>query len=358
MNSRTKLLLALVSLGLTATVAAQTYTVTDLGVLPGDSSSLGYYVNASGQVTGCSDNTTQQTDLCQGFAPSDAYVWTSSTGMQSLGGLSGYDASVGFVINTAGTIVGFLVNTQSGRTHGFVWSQSSAIVDLGTLQGGDAYSIADAINTQGIIVGESLVSNGDVHAVAWTVSGGSYHIKDLGILPGAPYTYPYVINDKLQVAGVAYFDPSGMKYHGFLATQSGGFKDLGTLPGGGNSFADWINNKGVIVGFATSASFPNGVAVVWDTSRKIHAIGTLNGGTSSYAGGINDLAQVVGESTVAGNASHAFIWTVNQGMKDLNDLIPSNSGWVLNHASTIGNDGRIVGYGTIQGATHGFLLTP
>ena len=226
------------------------------------------------------------------------------------------------------------------------------------MPGGGAYSIADAITSTGIIVGASLVSNGNVHAVAWKFSNGNYHIQDLGTLPGAPYSLPYDINERLQVVGVAYLDQSFTKYHGFLASQTGGWKDLGTLPGGGNSFADWMNNNGVVVGLATNATFPNGVAVIWDTARRIHSIGTLAGGAQSYAGGIYDLGQVVGESTITGGDSHAFIWTQTGGMQDLNNMISSNSGWVLNHASAISNGGKIVGYGTINGATHGFLLAP
>jgi hypothetical protein len=45
-------------------------------------------------------------------------------------------------------------------------------------------------------------------------------------------------------------------------------------------------------------------------------------------------------------------------MKDLNKLIPSGSGWVLEQAFAINNAGQIVGTGTINGKEHGFLLTP
>ena len=108
---------------------------------------------------------------------------------------------------------------------------------------------------------------------------------------------------------------------------------------------------------STTAQFPNGVAVYWDASAKIHSLGTLPGGTQSYAGGVNDLGQIVGESIVPGGILHACIWQKG-GLQDLNNLIPPNSGWVLNHASAINQAGQISGFGTINGATHGFLLTP
>jgi hypothetical protein len=39
-------------------------------------------------------------------------------------------------------------------------------------------------------------------------------------------------------------------------------------------------------------------------------------------------------------------------------MIPPNSGWDLHHAASINNAGQIVGYGTINGADHAYLLTP
>jgi probable HAF family extracellular repeat protein len=45
-------------------------------------------------------------------------------------------------------------------------------------------------------------------------------------------------------------------------------------------------------------------------------------------------------------------------MMDLNTLIDPLSGWTLNIANDINDTGWIVGYGTVGGKTHAFLLTP
>lgn len=351
----------LLALGLAAsagTAPAQEYTVTDLGVLPGDTSSWAIFINSSGQVTGCLDTSTSQSDLCNFVDPGDAFVWSSANGMQNLGTLPGDDFSVGFFISDAGDVVGSSWNLQTQNGHGFVWTQSGGMVDLGTLTGSGGYSAADAMTTAGVIVGESALSNGDVDAVVWTKSGSGYTIRDLGHLPTAPYTYPYDINNKNQIIGIAYFNEQGTEYHGFFASTTTGWKDLGTLPDGQLSVADWINDSGITVGQSTSTEYPNGVAVYWDTSRKIHIIGTLPGGTTSYAGYISDSNIVLGESTIAGGDTHAFSWTAKGGFTDLNTLISPDSGWDLNHASAMNTSGEIVGFGTINGATHGFLLTP
>ena len=340
-----------------AAAAAQTYTVTDLGTLSGFSSSLAYDNNSAGQVTGCSDNSILPTVPCTTNIPADAYLWSNGV-MQDLHHLAGDDSSAGYVVNDSGEVVGYSANTQTGVTHGFFWTQSGGMVDLGTLKGGESYSVADAITSKGVIVGESVVSNGQVHAVLWTKSGRMYHIQDEGHMPKAPYTYPYAINESLQVTGIAYFDQAGTRYHAFLWSKADRrWKDLGTLPGGKNSYGSWINNLGVIAGASTSAKYPNGVTVYWDATG-IHFVGTLPGGDSSYPGFITDLGEILGQSTVPGGDNHAFIWTKKKGMRDLNNLIPKNSGWVLHHAASVSAAGQIVGYGTINGEDHGFLLKP
>jgi len=335
---------------------AQTYTITDLGVLPGYTSSLAYYVNSSGQATGCSDNSSSQSSLCVGDSASAAYYWApDSSGMVNLGSLAGYDAIVGVTINDSEEIVGLAQNSQTDISRGFVWTQLSGLVELPQLAGG-SYSVANANNNNGVIVGYSSVSNGNVHSVLWLPNNGSYQIKDLGTLPGAPYTYAYDVNQSMQVVGEAY-NSAGTRFTAVLWSKNAGWRNLGTLPGGQDSISDWINNPGVAVGAAYTSQYPNGVAVYWDTSYSIHSLGTLPGGTQSYAGGENDRGDIVGESTVSGGALHACVWK-NGIVKDLNDLIPPNSGWALNHASAINRTGQISGFGTINGATHGFILTP
>jgi len=45
-------------------------------------------------------------------------------------------------------------------------------------------------------------------------------------------------------------------------------------------------------------------------------------------------------------------------MTDLNSLIPADSGWDLEGAFGFGDSGSIVGYGSINGEQHMFLLSP
>jgi probable HAF family extracellular repeat protein len=97
---------------------------------------------------------------------------------------------------------------------------------------------------------------------------------------------------------------------------------------------------------------------MWNAARKIQDLGTLSGGTYSVAFGINDSDEVVGYGDISNNAAHAFLWTQAAGMRDLNSLIPANSGWVLINANAINRLGQITGYGAFKGYNHGFLLSP
>jgi hypothetical protein len=86
-------------------------------------------------------------------------------------------------------------------------------------------------------------------------------------------------------------------------------------------------------------------------------IGTLQPGSATPATSLNDNDLVVGTSNLNGNAL-AWIWSATTGMEDLNTLISPDSGWVLATASGVDATGEIVGAGGVNGAVHGFLLTP
>lgn len=133
---------------------------------------------------------------------------------------------------------------------------------------------------------------------------------------------------------------------------------VGTLPGGVGSDAVGINDLGEIVGTSDSGNANTPHAVLWNRAGVARDLGTLAGGTWSAAFAINILGTVVGNGNCTGAGSHAFVWSANNGMRDLNALIPANSGWVLQNAVAINVAGQIVGVGTVNGNQHAFLLTP
>jgi len=336
--------------------AAQSYTVTDLGVLRGDNESSGFWINNYGDVAGCSDTQTSYGYPCSGLVGGQhAFHWSKATGMKDLGTLSGATVSGAMGINDAGTVVGYS-NVKGQLATNFVavkWSPTGAITNLGTLAGGSS-SAAFQVNSAAVIAGDSFLSTGIVDATSWTGS----KIKNLGRVSNAIFTAGLAINDNGHIVGESVFTYGPpFKSHAFLWNGST-MKDIGTLSGGITSMANAINASGVIVGQSDgSATGGHWHAVMWNTANAIKDLGVLKGGTYSVAFGVNDFNVVVGYGNISTNAPHAMVWTSTGGMKDLNSLIPTNSGWVLINANAINNVGQITGYGNRNGHNHAFLLT-
>jgi probable HAF family extracellular repeat protein len=172
---------------------------------------------------------------------------------------------------------------------------------------------------------------------------------DLGTLGGTT-SWANSINTSGQIAGGSHAPPDE-RWHAYLRDE-GVMTDLGTL-GGSRSVAYNLNDAGQVVGWADLTGNITFHAVLWNNG-VITDLGTLSG--PSVASGINNSGQIVGYSYTAAGRQHAFIYSGGV-MQDLNDLIPVDSGWELNYGSGITDDGKIIGWGLINGQTHAFLLT-
>jgi probable HAF family extracellular repeat protein len=359
MASRIVAVWAAFVLATAALATAQTYTITDIGVLKGKNESSGFWINNLGEVVGCSDTQTVEGYPCTGLvAGQHAFAWTKSGGIKDLGTLAGATVSGAIGVNDSGTVVGYS-NVKGKPATNFVavqWSSTGAITNLGTLSGGSS-SAAFEINSSGEAAGDSFLRSGVVNATSWT----SKKIKNLGALPKAIFTAGLDINDNGDIVGESVFGYGPpFTSHAFLWNGSTmTMTDLGTLPGGVTSVANAINSSGIIVGQSDAASTQsNWHAVLWDTSDNIQDLGTFPGGTYSIAFAVNDSSVVVGYGNLSNNAAHAMVWTSTTGMQDLNSLIPAHSGWVLINANAINNLGQITGYGLKGTHNHAFLLTP
>lgn len=333
--------------------AAQTYHVYDLGTLAGGSLSVGYGVNDFGVGVGASQTATQSNEA----------FYSTSAGIFGIGDLGGGD-STARAINDFNKIVGGSL-TAGGDNHAFVWTKSTGFLDLGTLAGKPGFnSIAYGVNDFGkdasghysssyeTVVGDSDTLSGSTEAFAWNKLGG---LVDLGNLGGGE-SHARAINEFNQIAG--YSVTSSGDTHAFIYVKGKGFTDLGTLANtsGSQSLANAINDWGTVVGTSTVVS---GDFHAFSTSNGgLIDLGTLAGvpGFNSFALGVSDECQIVGSSDTLAGDTHAFLWDSQNGMRDLNSLIPATSGWTLNQASAISKDGYIVGFGLIKGQTHAFIL--
>jgi probable HAF family extracellular repeat protein len=220
---------------------------------------------------------------------------------------------------------------------------------LPTLSGN--YGTAYGINNSGQIIGNSLTASGIPAGVL--IQNGT--VTDLGNLGGVDGTYANAINNLGQIVGLSY-----NKQGNFLAFlwQNGAMTSLGTL-GGQWSQAYGINDSGQITGTAYLKG-NTGPHAFLSTNGKMTDLDKRGGSVQSWGFGINSAGVIVGKAQIKGGQFVTFHAMVvrNGKMQDLNNLIPSNSGWVLDEAYAINDAGQIVGYGEHQGQIRGYLLTP
>lgn len=320
---------------------AQRFEVTDLGTL-GGSESGATGINDDGAVVGWAE-TSEGAFHAFLWLPEPAYGLPA--GMNDLGTLDG-DHSVAYDINYFGWVVG-------ENDDAFIWTPDDGMQELELPHGSDG--IAYGISPSGAVVGvEFLGSAGQrLEAFRWRITSAD----SLGTLSGG-YSIAFGINDPGVIVGVS--DDHAFLWNGFM-------RDIGTL-GGRRSWAYALNQdiESVVVGAAETGDVgPAGTyvhhAFLWQNGAMTD-LGTL-GGSNSGALATSTLGDVIlGSSELLDGSYHAFIslpFHLGGVMRDLNDLIPANSGWILQWANDYNDSLRqIVGTGLLDGQRRAFLLTP
>jgi probable HAF family extracellular repeat protein len=180
-------------------------------------------------------------------------------------------------------------------------------------------------------------------------------MTDLGTLGGDSST-SYGINSAGQIVGYADTVDDDTR-DAVIWNPDGTRTDLRSL-GGTTNYGYGINDAGQVTGYSRTTGDRDRHAAFWDSDGTITDLGTLRG-TYSAGFGINGAGQVVGFSLITGDRDeHAVFWDADGTMTDLNTQIPPDSGWVLQEARGLNDDGLIIGFGTHNGQVHGFLLTP
>ena len=304
-----------------------TYNIIDLGTL-GGFSSVALGVNDKGQVVGSADTT-------QGLR--HAYLWENGV-MTDLGTLGFPTAqSEAWDINNHGVVVGIVGSGDPNRS--FIW-ENGVQTEIGPPQVlKSALGINDARQVVGIFVVPA--GGGDQHAFLW--ENGT--LTDLGTLGGI-YSIAWDINESAQVVGKAF----SMSAERAFLWQNGVMSDLGTL-GGSTSAAFGINDMGQVVGQAATVD-KSVNAFLWKDGVMTD-LGALGGFDYSWAEAINN------DGMVVGTGSYTFVYDSQLGMRNLQNLIPTGSGWSGLRPRAINNAGWIVGYGTgPAGPNRAFLMTP
>ena len=333
-------MLGVVAVALGAPPAPAGYTITDLGSLGGDASPAA--INERGDVAGCS--------AISGFDCERAVLWGRGGSITDLGTLpasSLFSRATG--LNDGGDVVGVAATENSSQTlpngHAALWSRGR-ITDLGTL--GGLWSEAAGIDNAGAVVGWSYTAAGDIHAFSYDKG----QMRDINPA-GATLSLATAISNSGIVVG--WESLASGETRGFVR-QNARTTTIGTLGGAGSS-ANGVNSRGDVVGTSNLPGNHTAHAFLY-RNGTLTDLGSL--GSLSEAFAVNERGQVVGISGIGDGSSavlHATLWDAGQ-ILDLNDLIPTGSGWFLSWATATNNRGQIVGFGIHNGHTSPFLLTP
>jgi probable HAF family extracellular repeat protein len=303
-----------------ASAATTRYTITDLGSLGGGVTDA-TAINASGQVTG---------DSTLNVGGSRAFLWSNGK-MADLGTLPGGDFSTGREINGSGEVAGSA--TDSGEiAHPSLWKGKS----ITAFRPGSGPL---AINDSGQFIGRCGVN-------VCEISNGTQ--TALPIPPGFILCSPVAISNNGKVLGNCEVTNQVNDWHG-VVWVNGTPTVLPTLGGTVATsttalpLATAINNNGQVTGTAvTTAGALDGFLF---GSGKITDLGP-----TFAPAAINDNGVIVGGQFIdSGGTLH-----------NLNTLIPAGSGFQIQSANGINDNGQIVANAndTATGQQHALLLTP
>lgn len=343
--------------------AAQSYTVTDLGVLPDQEHSEPAAINAKGEVAGTSGQSAFRYSPGAKLAMDDADKFSKGI-------------SRGFGINNSGLVVG---DSTFGMeiSRAAVFSNGTAS-ELGTLKSGGDYSRANAINSFGEAVGFASTKPDSSQGRAFLVSvTDPFSMIDLGTLGGAS-SQAWAINDLSAVTGNSEILSRIGATHAFIWEKKAGMRDLGTL-GGDFSYGTAINGSNHVVGYSTIDRTNDTIHAFFHDGKVMHDLGSLSGGAGalegevdrSFALGINATDQIVGytyptslqaSAVEMPNGPWPVAFLYDKGvMRDLNSLIgDAVKEYRLERATAINDAGQIVAVAFVNsaGAYHAVLLTP
>ena len=332
----------IVALATGALGGAQTYSITDLGVAPGEQISTGESLNSKGQAVGTSSNVNGAFGVATLFAGGAA---------SSLGSFAPNDDTFATSISDAGLITGYIYDTVAQVSSAMLYSggRMTSIADTALFPAG---SDGTGINDAGQVCGYGWPTTVSTHAFLY--SNGV--TTDLGTLGGAE-SVAEAIGASGQVVGQS-ANAAGVT-HGFLY-QNGKMTDLGVPAGDSMSSAIAISSNGLILG-------------ILQTSGGAH-VGIYSAGAWKDIGGgatptsINSSGVVVGWFNIPGVYSPRSkrrpsmdVGAVfrNGSFVNLNTLVPPNSGYAITMAESINDAGQILCDAQAPGdVTHAVLLTP
>jgi uncharacterized membrane protein len=247
-------------------------------------------------------------------------------------------------LNDHGQVAGSVNSTTLVRySGGSVKALGDATAFFDTDQIEDTYIVPFRMNNNGVIVGIAGARSAD-NSIPFKYENGSLRF----INQYSEETVARDVNQHGTAVGYTYgIGATGDYVSWTVAANSLDAQVIGESQGL-MSRAYAINDNGVVAGFQSSFVDPSlsGLPFIYDNG----VVTWLPGGAWAPVA-INNSGRVVGDSGVL--YVGAVTYTLNS-LLSATDAIA----WNLHSASDMNDRGQIVGTGTINGAEHGYLLTP
>jgi uncharacterized membrane protein len=289
-----------------------------------------------------------------------AFHWSAKTGvLTTLPRPPDVWTARAFDINDAGLIIGTHSITGLGN-RGFVYDINNADAGFTYLEPlhGVGGSVLRAINNMGLAVGERSIHKpgqpSSYNAVIWNTKTGE--VVDLGVMSG-PNSTASDGNGGNDAAGWSGSSQISLDARATLWADGKG-QDLGVLPGCLQSTAGKVNSSRVVTGSSRQGDCGAFTPYLWQDGEMMpFPVPTCY----EWAGAtdLNDVAQFIGRMQLKGSPEvHPFLMQhgVFRHLLELVVDVPSNL--VIEGGVRIGNDGRILARGTLNGNALAVLLTP
>ena len=263
-----------------------------------------------------------------------AVLWRRQSGVEEVSVPEGFKYTEPVAITKAGEVLIDAFDAKSRKRGAFAYSNHSLIA----LAGNQTW--ARGVDTAGTIVGE-WVPDGKTATDAVYWKNAVPH--SIGLCCGGVLK---AVNERGDMVGDAYDDRG--HYHAFAWSPVSGQRSID--PADSYSSAVAINSAGHILLQVGSEAY-------LDDTRHLRHL-DLSGKFYNGVQAMNDCDVVVGAYGPDSEHYRAFLWTEAQGFRDLNSFVRSDSGWELQSAAAINNQGELVGSGEVRGDDRGFLLIP
>jgi uncharacterized membrane protein len=172
---------------------------------------------------------------------------------------------------------------------------------------------------------------------------------------GAWMSRARAINDAGQITGEIFTYDVG---RAFRYSKSMGLEMLPSPPGDPFVYAagEDINQLGQVFGDGGGVYETEVFRFSDDSGSEV--LESPPGSLGAYAWGVNNHGDAVATFVISGKGDRAYLHSRQRGWRDLNDLIPPDTGWVLMNPYAINDKGQIVGYGLHNGVGRAFRMTP